>query len=78
MKVVKFKECNVVLGGGQPEYLPLPAHRDKNGLVTSCWGLNWKERIIVLFTGKVYLQLMTFNTPIQPQRMSVSIKVEEA
>ena len=78
MDIVKFKECNVVLGEKQPEYLPLPAHRDKDGLVTSCWRLNWKERIIVLFIGKVYLQLMTFNTPIQPQRMSVSIKVEEA
>lgn len=67
MKPVKFKGYNVVYAKNQPEYLPLPAHKSEDGQVTSCWSMTWKERLKVLFTGKVYWMVMTFNKPLQPQ-----------
>ncbi len=72
MKVIKFKECNVVYAEGQPEYLSLPAHKSSDGVVTSCWRLSLRERICVILGGRIFLQLLTFNDPLQPLRMSVS------
>jgi hypothetical protein len=71
MKPIWFKECNVVYAKDQPEYLPLPVHRSITGEVTSCWLLNWKERLQLLFTGKIYWTILTFNQPLQPQLPSV-------
>jgi len=76
MNVIKFKECNVTFAKNQPPYLPLPAYRDANGMVTSCWGLGLKERIKVLFTGKMYLNILTFNQPLQPVRLMVDNPVK--
>lgn len=66
----------VVYGKDQPQYLPLPAirHNDEMGCVTSCWYLSFKERLKLLFTGRVYLQLATFGHSIQPQLMSLRMK----
>ena len=73
MKPIEFKDCNVIFAKHQPEYLPLPAHKsqDSVGLVTTCWELTWRERFIILFSGHLFLQQMTFNTPLQPQKPSV-------
>ena len=71
MKPIKFKECNATFAENQPEYLPLPVHKSAFGIVTSCWKLSLFERVKVLFLGKVYLSLMTFNKPLQPQKLSV-------
>lgn len=70
MKIVKFPQCNTVYAENQPRYLLLPAHRTKSGIVISCWELSILERLKVLVTGKVYLALMTFKRPLQPQLMS--------
>ena len=72
MDVVKFKECNITFAENQPEYLPLPAHKTVDGIVTSCWRLDFFERLKVVLTGKIYLQMLTFNRPLQPSRMSVN------
>lgn len=72
MEPIKFKEHNMVFAENQKEYLPLPAHRDDDGVVTSCWKMTFIERIRVIFTGKIYLSQMTFNSPLQPQRPKVS------
>ena len=70
MKPVEFTEQNVVFAKGQPEYLPLPAHRTPNGAVTSCWELTAEEREEVARTGKIYLTCLTFNRPLQPVHMA--------
>lgn len=62
----EFKGQNVVFAKDQKEYLPLPAFKSKEGLVISCWGLSWKERLKVVFTGRIWVCLMTFNQPLQP------------
>ena len=71
MKPVYFNGCNTEYGKSQPEYLSLPAHKTTDGIVTSCWQMNLKERLKVLFLGKIFLRLMTFNQPLQPQLISV-------
>lgn len=66
MTPIRFKECNITFGADQPEYQPLPAFRDEDGNVVSCWRLSWRERIRLLFTGRIYLVTLTFKAPIQP------------
>jgi len=75
MKLIEFPEMTTTIAKDQPEYLPLPAHRDSedpHGIVTCCWRLTWKERIKVLLTGCVWHQIMTLNRPLQPQKLQVS------
>ncbi len=71
MKIIKFKECNVTYAQRQPEYLPLPSHKTKAGIVTSCWGFSLFERLWVALTGRLYLRVLTFNQPLQPMKMLV-------
>lgn len=74
MKPVEFEEANMVFAKDQPEYLPLPAYihpMDPHGTVVSCWQMTWRERLRVLWSGRLYLSVLTFNQPLQPQRPSV-------
>ena len=66
MKPIKFKEQTHTYAEDQPEYIPLPVHKDYEGAVTSCWQLTWKERLQVLIYGKVWHTQLTFNQPLQP------------
>lgn len=70
MKPTEFAGQNVIFAKDQPQYLPLPAHRDKDGMVTSCWQLSFIERLQVFFSGKVWLRQLTFNNPLQPIKVS--------
>jgi len=72
VKIIKFKGCNVTYAENQPEYLPLPAYKADDGRVTSCWGLSFFERLKCALAGRIYLQVLTFNKPLQPLKMSVS------
>lgn len=73
MQPASFKGQNVVIAENQPEYLPLPAffHQDEVGTSTSCWKLSILERIVLLFTGRLWVSTMTFGKPFLPQFMSV-------
>ena len=68
MKPIEFKEQNVVFAENQPEYQPLPAFRDygPQGEVISCWRLSFRERVRILFTGNIWVSLMTLNKPLTP------------
>lgn len=72
MEPIKFDGFNVIYAENQTEYLPLPCYKTKNGTLTICWKLSFKERIKILFTGKVWQRIKTFNKPVQPQLMSVN------
>lgn len=76
MKPIEFKHQNVVYSKDQPQYEPLPALKieSDNAEVISCWKMNFKDRIKVLFTGKVWLSLCSFNKPLTPSYMSVNRK----
>ena len=67
MTPVSFPEVNTTFAKDQPQYQPLHAHKDLVGIVTTCWKLTLRERLRVLWTGRVWLQQMTFNAPLQPQ-----------
>ena len=71
MYPIEFPEQNLVLAEDQPEYLPLPSHRADDGEVISCWLLSWRERLRVLWTGRLWLRQLTFNEPLQPQLLEV-------
>ena len=71
MKPIEFEQSNVVYAKDQPEYLPLPAYRQDDGLVITCWKLNFFERLKILFYGKFYIQLLTFGNKLQPIKPTV-------
>lgn len=66
MQPKDFKERNLVYGENQPEYIPLPAHRQPDGTVTMCIELSEEDKKKVMETGVIWAQLLTFNQPIQP------------
>lgn len=74
MKPIEFKHQNVVFAKDQPEYQPLPALRidSPQGEVISCWKMGFKERIKVLFTGVIWVSLMSFNKPLTPSYIAVN------
>ena len=76
MKPIEFKDQTTVFAENQPEYGNLPALKidSSQGEVISCWKMTLTERIKVLFTGKVWLNLMSFNKPLTPSFMSVNRK----
>lgn len=73
MHLIEFPEQTVVIAKDQPEYHPLPAHRfcDVQGRIACCWRLSFRERLRVLFTGTIWHEILTFNHPLQPQKLSV-------
>lgn len=73
MRPMEFPEVNVMFAKDQPQYMTLPACRINGGegRVITCWGLSWGERLRVLFTGKLWLSLLTFGSSIQPVRLEV-------
>jgi hypothetical protein len=74
MKPIEFKEQNIIFAKNQKEYLPLPAFVKVDGDVISCWRLSFKERFKILFTGKLWLCVKTFNTKLQPLLPTVDKK----
>lgn len=64
-------EHEMVFAKDQPQYRPLPALRLEDGRVITRWKLSLKERFQVLWTGSLFLQQLTFNSPLQPQLPSV-------
>jgi len=61
----------VIYAKNQPQYRQLPVFKQEDGLTLSRWRLTWKERIKVLFSGNIYLTLLTFNHPLQPVKLQV-------
>ena len=67
MKPVEFREQNCIYAKDQDPYLPLPAYKTDKGEVITCWKLTLAERLKVLFTGRLWWSVLTFNQPLQPQ-----------
>jgi hypothetical protein len=61
----------IVYAKNQPEYRSLPVFRDNDGTVLTRWRLTWRERLLVLWRGDVYLFVSTFNKPLQPLMMEI-------
>lgn len=59
----------VEFGVGQPQYDPLPAFKDEDGLVLSEWEPTPEEREIIAKGGRIRLWTHTFHHPFQPVQM---------
>jgi hypothetical protein len=64
MKPTNFPEANGTLSGGpgadyghDGDVADLPVHRSQ-GQVISCWTLSWRERLRVLWSGRVWLRVL--------------------
>lgn len=74
MKPIKFPESNVIFGAGQPEYIPLACFYPKGwntDAAISCWKLSLWERIVVLFTGTIWHEVLLFHKPYPPMMLTV-------
>lgn len=73
MKAIKFKDQNIVFGENQKEYKVLPALKinSKEGFVITCWKMSFIERLYTLITGKIWMNTITFNAPLQPKNLCV-------
>lgn len=78
MKPVQFPGSNVVLGKGQPEYLPLPCLRLDNpeGTVISCWELSDEEIAELARTKRLWVSQLTFGAGFSPQLPQVETPLE--
>lgn len=58
----------IIFAEDQAEYLNLPAIKNSSpeGMVTTRWHLTWQERFRVLFSGNLWLSILTFHNPLQP------------
>jgi len=75
MKPLEFEHQNTVFAKDQPQYQSLPALRledSPGGEVITCWGLSFKERLKILFTGKMWVSLMMFGKDVTPSYLSVN------
>lgn len=79
MKPIHFKQVNKVYAKDQPQYLPLPVYEDElqGGRVFHCWKLNFKERITILFTGRIWINVLNFKKPLQPIKLMVNNPFKE-
>ena len=60
-----------VFAKNQPEYLPLPSYRTDDGIVVTRWKLSFAERLTLLFSGNLWLSVLTYNRPLQPVKIEV-------
>lgn len=56
---------HVIYAENQPQYQPLPAWVRQGGQVVTRWRLTWRERIAVLLGHDLYLEQLTFGSPLQ-------------
>ncbi|AFM54841.1 hypothetical protein B620_gp63 [Croceibacter phage P2559S] len=66
MKPVKTRHTNITYGEGQEDYQPLPAWRNPEGQVVTCWELTDEEVEKIIQTKRIHLMQLTFNQPLQP------------
>ena len=79
MKPIEFKQQNKVYAKDQKPYLPLPVYEDseQGGRVFHCWKLTFWERIKILFTGKLWINVLNFGQPLQPIRPMIDCPFED-
>lgn len=68
MKPVTFKQSNTTLGGGPgdrfgtaEDVVDLAVYRNESEII-SCWRPSLRERLVILFRGRVWLRVSTPTT----------------
>lgn len=72
-KPIKFKESNVIYAENQLEYKQLPAFKDEDGFIITCWELSKEEIDKIVKTKKIYVSMLTFNKDLQPLMVETDI-----
>lgn len=72
MRPIAFPECNVNFGAGQEGVETLPAARQPDGVVISCWEFTPEELAYITQHGKIWLSQHTYNAPLQPVLLTAS------
>jgi hypothetical protein len=66
----------------QPEYNPLPVahviYRDGVRSMISCYRLTIRERLKILFSGRLWWEQLTFGGPLQPQKLYLREPLKDA
>ena len=71
MLPLKFEGHNVIMGEGQPDYEPLPAFKDNDGVITTLWEFTPEEREAIANGENLMIQVSTFNKPLQPVGLQI-------
>jgi hypothetical protein len=76
MRPIEFKGQNVIIAKDQKEYLPLPAYKfeDHEGTLIFCMSVSKWEALKMLFTGRLWVQFLTFNQKVTPSYFTVTKK----
>lgn len=69
----EFESRQITYAEHQKEYIPLPVHRNSQGVVLSRWTLTDTEREAIAHGADIFLINCTFNQPIQPVRLEVGV-----
>lgn len=71
--VLTANHLEIVFAKDHPQYLPLPAvvKDGPEGRIITRWRLSLVERLKVLLTGSIFLEILTFKKPLQPVRLGV-------
>jgi len=64
MDIANFPESNAGIGAYGREFRIFRAS-DAEDRIVICWKLNWYERFLVLFTGRVWQQSLLEGKPLQ-------------
>ncbi len=65
MKAIKFKGFNQTFGLNSKVFPPMPAYQSKEGEVVTCWQMSFAQKLLILFTGKVWVHTITQNANLQ-------------
>lgn len=66
----------VVYAVTKPEYVPLRTIRSKEGVVLSRWNLTRQQYEAIGNGADIYLEVQTFNQPLQPVRLAIGKDVD--
>lgn len=73
VEAVEFNEQNTTIAKDDVRYKTLHAHYDTlYGAVTTCWEFPLVARLMVLFTGKVWVCNQTFGKRFHPTLLSTN------
>ncbi len=68
-----LKHLEIVIARDQDEYQNLPALPIDGGeRIITRWRLSWRERLIALVNGNIYLSVWRFRQPLQPVMLDVN------
>ena len=74
MRSFKFKEVNKTFAEGDEQYKAHafvdPSINGQKDIVT-CYTLTWREKLMIILTGKVWVNITSVNGLLRPMRLSV-------